>query len=114
MLLTNLADVARTSGLTVVEIPGWQLRGRPPSTGAFGPLKGVLCHHTGADSDNRSYAEWLALTGRSDLPAPLCHLALDRAGTVYVCAAGRANHAGECRARGGWPAARPIRSPSAS
>jgi hypothetical protein len=38
-----LADVLRAAGCTVVELAGWQNRGRP---GSFGPVKGVLCHHT--------------------------------------------------------------------
>ena len=45
-------------------------------------------------------ARMLALTGRSDLPAPLVQLSLGRSGTVYVLAAGRANHAGKAQASG--------------
>lgn len=101
--LTDLADACRKSGLRVVELPGWRTRGRPASTGGFDP-SGVLCHHTGGAANDRGYVEWMAYTGRSDLPAPLCQLALDRDGTVYVCAAGRANHAGAARASGPMPA----------
>lgn len=101
--LTDLADAARKSGLRVVELPGWRTRGRPSSTGGFDP-RGVLCHHTGGASGGRRYVEWMAYTGRGpSLPAPLCQLALDRDGTVYVCAAGRANHAGEARRQGSIP-----------
>lgn len=100
--LTDLAAAARKSGLKVVEIPGWQSRGRPASTGGFDP-RGVLCHHTGGSSNDRGYVEWMARTGRSDLPAPLCQIALDRQGVVYICAAGRANHAGSARATGPMP-----------
>jgi hypothetical protein len=99
--LTNLADIARSAGLTVVEIPGWKTRGRPARTGNFDP-NGVLCHHTGGRSDSRAYAEWMALEGRPDLPAPLAHFGLSRTGIVYVLAAGRANHAGKTRAIGSW------------
>lgn len=95
--LTDLAAACRKSGLRVVELPGWQHRGRP---GRFNP-KGILCHHTGSAGGGRSYVEWMAYTGRSDLPAPLCQLALERDGTVYVCAAGRANHAGKNRSVAG-------------
>lgn len=103
MMLTNLATAVRKSGLEVVEIPGWENRGRPASTGGFNP-RGVLCHHTGASSDARSYVDWMATVGRSDLPAPLCQLALGRTGVVYVCAAGRSNHAGSAKAVQGVPA----------
>lgn len=97
--LTDLAAAARASGLRVVEIPDWKTRGRPSYTGGFDP-DGVLCHHTGDKADGRKYADWLAKVGRSDLPAPLCHLSLDRECTVYVIAAGRANHAGKAKASG--------------
>ena len=102
MLLTDLADAARSSGLEVVEIGGWETRRRPPSTGDFQP-RGVLCHHTGGPADGVEYATWLAKVGRADLPPPLCQLALGRDGTVYVCAAGRANHAGTAKASGPLP-----------
>lgn len=100
--LTDLADASRKSGLRVVEIDGWQTRGRPSSTGEFDP-SGVLCHHTGGAADGKAYAVWLAKDGRSDLPPPLAHLSLDREGTVYVLAAGRANHAGVAKASGPMP-----------
>lgn len=99
LLPANTADLLRDAGLNVVEIDGWETRGRPASTGGFNPV-GVLCHHTGGASDSREYVEWMTRTGRSDLPAPLCQFALSRAGIVYVCAAGRANHAGTARASG--------------
>lgn len=98
--LTDLADVLRAAGLRVVEIPGWKSRGRP---GLFAP-QGNLWHHTGGAADGRAYAEWMATTGRPDLPPPLCQLAVGRDGTVYVCAAGRANHAGVAKASGPCPA----------
>lgn len=103
MMLTDLADACRRSGLTVVELDGWRTRTRPASTGGFEP-RGVLVHHTGGKSDTKEYALWMAATGRADLPAPLCQLALDRKGTVYICAAGRANHGGDANASGPMPA----------
>ena len=104
-LPANLPALLRAEGLRVVEVGGWQERGRPASTGSFAPV-GVLWHHTGSyDSltdahDDLTYASWLAKVGRSDLPAPLCHLSISAEGTVFVCAAGRANHAGKARASG--------------
>jgi hypothetical protein len=104
VFLTDLANAARKSGLRVVELPGWKARGRPASTGGFDPM-GVLCHHTAGASNSRDYVEWMAYTGRPSegLPAPLCQLALDRQGTVYVCAAGRSNHAGTSGGSGPIP-----------
>ena len=97
--LTALADDLRKGGLKVVEIAGWKTRSRPESAGGFTPV-GVLWHHTGALANGEDYAEWLATVGRSDLPPPLCQLSIDRQGIVYVCAAGRANHAGVAKASG--------------
>lgn len=101
----NLPDLLRKAGLTVVEIDDWETRGRPASTGGFAPV-GVLNHHTGSrdvvgdDADDLTYAKWLFTQGRDDLPAPLCHLAISCEGTVYLGAAGRANHAGEAKSSG--------------
>lgn len=95
----------RAAGLTVVEIDGWETRGRPASTGGFDPV-GVLNHHTGASALGwlkrrlLAYCRFLFRIGRPDLPAPLCQLSLGRDGTVYVGAAGRANHAGTAKSSG--------------
>ena len=102
-MLSDLAVAARKSGLKVVAVPGWVTRTRPASTGTFAP-RGILCHHTGDATDGLGYAVWLARDGRADLPAPLCQLSLGRDGTVYVIAAGRANHAGQAKASGPMPA----------
>lgn len=99
-LPSDLPARLRAAGLTVVEIDGWRQRGRPASTGGFAPV-GVLHHHTGGPSNGgRPYAAGILTNGRSDLPGPLCHLSTDQAGTVYVVAAGRANHAGDAKAAG--------------
>lgn len=104
-LPSNLPDLLRAAGLTVVEIDGWETRGRPATTGDFHPV-GVLNHHTGAFdregdlADDLAYAKWLFLQGRADLPAPLCQLSLSAEGTVYLGAAGRANHAGQAKSSG--------------
>lgn len=98
----NLPKLLRDAGLRVVEVDNWLFHGRP---GAFAPV-GVNNHHTGASAKGWSlakelaYARWMFRQGRSDLPAPLCQIALGRSGTVYVGAAGRANHAGTARASG--------------
>lgn len=97
-LLTDLAAACRSSGLRVVEIAGWQQRGRPATTGGFDP-RGVVAHHTAGAQDGMS-AIPLLRDGRPGLPGPLCQLGLGRDGTVYVIAAGRANHAGPSRNNG--------------
>jgi hypothetical protein len=95
-MLTDLADVCRRSGLKVVEIDGWASRGYAGQS--LVDVAGVLWHHTAtgraafASSDAPTLG--MCVNGRSDLPGPLCNLVLGRSGTVYVVAAGVANHAG--------------------
>ena len=93
MTVPWLAQVLKDAGLTVVEVAGWKIRGRP---GVFGPVKGVICHHTAGKSYDRNAPSLDLITrGRSDLPGPLSQLCLGRDGTFYVVAAGRCNHAGK-------------------
>jgi hypothetical protein len=92
MLLTDLADACRKSGLPVVEVDGWATRGH----GEFLGVNSIVLHHTATP---KSYAgDYPSLRvvrdGRSDLPGPLSQLGLGRNGTVYVIAAGVAWHAG--------------------
>lgn len=102
-LPTNTPTILKNAGLKVVEVDGWRTRSRPASTGSFEP-KGVLCHHTatGPSSKNDGVVR-LLVNGRSDLPGPLCQFGLARDGTVYIIAAGRANHAGKAKASGSMP-----------
>lgn len=91
-----IADELRAAGLKVVEVQGWKNRGRPASTGHFDPRGANTAHHTGSTTSASNPAAGLSvlINGRSDLPGPLCHVAVGYDGTVYVIAAGRANHAG--------------------
>ncbi len=64
--------------------------------GAWGPVNGLVIHHTGSDGDDqRDYL----YNGNSDLPGPLCHFHIDRTGKLWLIGWGRTNHAG-----GGDPA----------
>ena len=101
-MLTDLAAVCRTSGLTVIEVQGWSTRGYAGQS--LVRVSGDLWHHT-ATSSARNYTSGaptlgMLTNGRSDLAGPLCNLALGRGGEVYVVAAGVANHAGEGAAPG--------------
>jgi hypothetical protein len=95
-MLTWLADVARSAGLVVVEVDGWETRGLNTMT-----PRGIINHHTAGASTGDMPSLHTLVHGRSDLPGPLAHLGLGRSGTVYVVAAGKANHAGD----GQWDAA---------
>lgn len=94
MWLENLAVIARSTGLSVVEVPGWQVRGHGQMSG----VQSVLLHHTaGAPASRRpdSYPSLAVVRdGRAGLAGPLAHLGLGRDGTIYVIAAGLCYHAG--------------------
>lgn len=101
-MLTDLADVCRSSGLPVVEVEGWRTRGYAGQS--LASARGVLWHHTATGRAAFARADCptldMLVNGRANLPGPLCNLALGRSGTVYVVAAGLANHAGEGSAPG--------------
>lgn len=80
----------------VIEIAGWENRGRPASTGHFDPNGAHTKHHTGATSSPSNPIPTLRtlISGRPDLPGPLAQVATAHNGDIYVIAAGRANHAG--------------------
>lgn len=71
--------------------PGWQAHNRTKATGKkFGPVHGVMLHHTGSDSNDPA----ILWNGYASLPGPLCHAGLDSAGKVWLIGWGYANHAG--------------------
>lgn len=93
---TGIVQHLRAWGLTVTETSGWQTRGADfPAQ----PLV-IVDHHTGTpDSAKGDYPTLnVVINGRSDLQGPLCQFGLGRSGTVYLIAAGKANHAG----KGAW------------
>lgn len=83
----------KAEGLTVKEHAGWSTHHRPARTGDWGPLNGVMIHHT-ASGDGTGITE-LCYNGRSDLPGPLCHGVIHKDGTITLVGWGRANHAGK-------------------
>jgi hypothetical protein len=94
MYATNLATIARSAGLRVVEVKGWKTRGH----GELDAVRTIVCHHTAGPRNGQSMPSLGVVTnGRADLSGPLCNLALGRDGTVYTVAAGLAYHAGQVR-----------------
>lgn len=83
-----LADVlyAYEPNIRVRELPNWRNIGH----GDFGPIWGVMVHHTG---NARETAESIQ-RGRPDLKGPLSNLHIAPDGTVSVVAAGICWHAG--------------------
>lgn len=84
--------VLKKSGVRVVEHGSWPTHNRNHK-GAWGPVHGVMIHHTGPYSSEAGMVE-LCRTGYTSLPGPLCHGVIDRSGTVHLVGYGRANHAG--------------------
>jgi hypothetical protein len=94
--LDDLADALTSQGIPVVEVDGWQDRGRPSSSGQFDPT-GLICHHTAGSSSASDQQELnVILSGNSSAPGPISQLMIGREFEgVYVVAAGRANHGGQ-------------------
>lgn len=87
---TALLTVLKAEGLTVHEHAGWSTHNREAATGkAFGPVIGVLIHHTAGHGDKE-----ICYNGRSDLPGPLCHSWLGKTEGLWMIGHGRTNHAG--------------------
>ncbi|MFE6228773.1 MULTISPECIES: N-acetylmuramoyl-L-alanine amidase [unclassified Streptomyces] len=92
----RLVAALRAEGVTVVEHPGWRTHHRN-GAGAWGPVAGVMIHHTVSTGTASSVA--MCFDGYESLPGPLCHGVIAKDGTVHLVGNGRANHAG-----GGDPA----------
>ncbi|MFE4679178.1 N-acetylmuramoyl-L-alanine amidase, partial [Streptomyces sp. NPDC056723] len=60
----------RAEGVKVVEVGNWRTHNRN-SKGAWGPVHGVMIHHTVTKGTAATVK--LCRDGRSDLPGPLCH-----------------------------------------
>jgi hypothetical protein len=74
------------------EVRGWRDRNRN-HVGAWGPVHGLLVHHTGDDAEDGVDLD-LVVHGHGRLPGPLAQLGCDDAGTIWLVGWGRANHAG--------------------
>jgi hypothetical protein len=85
----------RAEGLTVIEE---KTGGKSPEhhnrnhKGPWGPVHGVLIHHTVTKGHDRTVA--ICRTGYASLPGPLCHGVICKAGHIHVVGYGRTNHAG--------------------
>jgi hypothetical protein len=90
MLLTDLAEACRASGLPVTEVTGWPSRGR----GQMSTVRTIVCHHTAGPATGEFPSLQVVRDGRPGLPGPLSHLGLGRSGRVYVIAAGLCSHTG--------------------
>lgn len=93
MRLLWLPNVLRSVGLDVIELPGWETRGRMLDT-----VYGVVVHDTvTTDSWTDESVDALITNGKPGTPGPLYQLTVDRLGRFRVIASGKANHAGYSR-----------------
>lgn len=81
----------RAEGLEVYGYGDWENHNRDHK-GLFGPVHGVMIHHTVSEDDDSSVA--LCYNGHSQLPGPLCHGVGRNDGKIALVGHGRANHAG--------------------
>lgn len=88
---STLLAALRAEGCAVVEYKSWRTHNRNHK-GAWGPVNGVMIHHTVSSGEASSVA--LCYNGHSALPGPLCHTVGGKSGKLYMVGHGRANHAG--------------------
>ncbi|MFV0135443.1 N-acetylmuramoyl-L-alanine amidase [Streptomyces sp. HMX87] len=89
---TAFLNALRAEGLTVVEVGSWKTHTRTASTRPWGPVHGVLVHHTVTKGTQKTID--ICRRGYSGLPGPLCHGVIGKNGVVYLVGYGRTNHAG--------------------
>ncbi|MFF7415584.1 peptidoglycan-binding protein [Streptomyces lydicus] len=87
----RLVAALRAEGVKVIEYGKWRTHNRA-GHGAWGPLNGVMIHHTVTSGTDASVR--ICYDGYADLPGPLCHGVIAKNGDVYLVGNGRANHAG--------------------
>lgn len=85
------ARLLRDEGATVVEVGDWETHNRN-HMGPWGPVHGVMIHHTVTSGLARTVA--ICRDGYEGLPGPLCHGVITKDGRVHLVGYGRANHAG--------------------
>ena len=90
VMYKGLARVAKRTGYPVVEVKGWKKRGY----GQMVKAESVMCHHTAGPRTGNYPSLNVVTHGRPGIAGPLCNYGIGRDGTIYVVAAGRANHAG--------------------
>jgi hypothetical protein len=91
MSATAFAAALRAEGVTVVEVGAWRTHNRN-TKGPWGPVHGVMFHHTVTSGSARTVA--ICRDGYAGLPGPLCHGVITKDGRVHLVGYGRANHAG--------------------
>ncbi len=91
MTADQFVSALEAEGVKTVERDGWRTHNRNHK-GAWGPVHGVMIHHTVSRSELPSVE--LCEDGYTELPGPLCQSVIGKSATVYMVGNGRCNHAG--------------------
>jgi len=88
--LLDLANVCRRTGFPVIEVDGWETRGR--SSGGYDPGRPthVMAHHTASGPSSDGWSDVGYMTWTADA-APLANLYISRVPEIFVMAAGATN-----------------------
>ncbi|MEU3600872.1 N-acetylmuramoyl-L-alanine amidase [Streptomyces sp. NPDC006798] len=97
MTAAQFEAALRAEGVKIAEVGNWQNHTRTAGGRPWGPVNGVMIHHTVTRRPTDPVA--LCRRGHPTLPGPLCHGVITKDGTVHLIGWGRTNHAG-----GGDPA----------
>lgn len=92
MTAAKFMEILVAEGLRVQTTPGWATYNRN-AVGAWGPLNGVMIHHTG--SGESGVLDYVIRGNPPALPGPLCHGLIHKDGLVTLIGWGRTNHAGK-------------------
>lgn len=92
-LASRLERAVKKSGLKYKKVSGWASRGH----GTMGSIQTIVPHHTAGPRSGNTPSLNVVTYGRPGLSGPLAQIFLARDGTVYLCAAGIAYHAGRVR-----------------
>lgn len=91
--LTSMAQWLRNAGLNVIEQAGWQSRARGSGGYTNGRPWCIMWHHTASNPSSDGQGDVNFIITAQD--APLSNLYINRAGTVWVIAAGATNTNGK-------------------
>lgn len=92
MTADQFVAALEAEGVDVAEIRSWRTHNRGSRGDGWGPVYGILLHHTASKGEASSVA--LCYDGYPELPGPLCHSVIGKTGTSSMVGNGRANHAG--------------------
>ena len=85
-----LAQMKKWGIPTHEDFDDWATHNRGNRGNGWGPVHGIVQHHTGADNTSPEYL----YHGTAKLPGPLCHVGNDKDGILHLIGWGRTNHAG--------------------